>query len=124
MEKKRILVIDDEKDFADMVKLNLESTGNYEVRTENKGRNALAAAREFKPNLIFLDIIMADMDGGAVRFNLKGDADTTDIPVVFLTAIVTDSEVDDRGNMIGGYPFLAKPVSVDKLIECINKNLG
>jgi len=119
--KKKILVVDDEKDFTAMIKLNLGERGNYEVKTENKGADALAAARKFKPDLIFLDIIMPDMDGGAVLFQLKGDIMTRDIPVVFLTAIMTESEVVSSDNIVSGYPFLAKPVSVKKLIECVKK---
>ena len=66
MEKKRILIIDDEAGFTRMVKLNLEKTGQFEVREENKATYALAAAREFKPDLIILDVIMPTMDGGDV----------------------------------------------------------
>jgi len=123
MDKKKILIVDDEKDFTAMIKLNLEQRGNYDVKTESKGTEALATARKFKPDLIFLDIIMPDMDGGKVLFQLKNDIMTKDIPVVFLTAIMTESEVASSDNIISGYPFLAKPVSVKKLIDCVKEHL-
>lgn len=120
----RILIIDDEKDFTDAVKLNLEDSGAYEVMTENKGVNALAAAKSFRPDLILLDIIMPDIDGGAVLTKLKEDPATTAIPVVFLTAIVTESEVNLKDSFIGGHPFIAKPVTTRQLVECIEKNIN
>lgn len=122
MYKKRILVIDDEESLCRMVKMNLEGTDKYEVRTETKGANAIRAAKEFKPDLIFLDIIMPDVDGGEVSRLLKEDKMTGNIPLIFLTAIVTDKEVKEEAGVIGGSIFLAKPVSVDKLIQCIEEN--
>ncbi len=118
--KKRILVIDDEVTFARMVKLNLEKTGQFEVRTENKATYALAAARDFKPDLIFLDVIMPSMDGGDVANQFKRDRQLKDIPVVFLTATVSRRESGATGLNSAGDVFLGKPVSVETLVQCIN----
>ena len=121
---KKILLIDDEKDFTEMVKLNLEATGEYTVKSQNKASGALSAVKEFKPDLILLDIMMPEMSGGELLGLLRRDDVTKDIPVVFLTAIVKESE---RGTIIGpaisGRPFIAKPVSAAKLIKCIKDNL-
>jgi two-component system, OmpR family, response regulator len=122
MEKKRILIIDDEPGFTRMVKLNLEKTGMFEVREENKATYAIPAAREFKPDLIFVDVIMPTMDGGDVAAHIKNDRQLRDIPVVFLTATVSQREAGDVGLNSGGELFLAKPVSVETLIKCINDN--
>jgi CheY-like chemotaxis protein len=73
MSKKRILLIDDDPSFTRLLKLNLEETGAYEVRTENRGTAALTAAREFKPDLILLDVVMPDMGGGDVAFQIGAD---------------------------------------------------
>ncbi len=123
MDKKKILVIDDEQDFGKMVKLNLEDTGQYTVRIEDKGANAISVTKEFKPDLILLDIVMPDVDGGEVVHQMKKEEELKDIPVVFLTAIVTEGEVDSQRGVIAGYPFIAKPVSVKKLISSIEENL-
>src|SRR5947209_1406035 len=85
-EKKRILIIDDEASFARMVKLNLEKTGAFEVRAESKAGYALATAREFKPDLILLDVIMPAMDGGDVANQIKRDRNLKGTPIIFLTA--------------------------------------
>jgi CheY-like chemotaxis protein len=123
MAKKRIMIIDDEEFFTKLVKLNLEKTGKYEVRAENKGSQGLAVAREFKPDLILLDILMEDMEGSEVAVQLKNDVNTRDIPVVFLTAVVKKEEVASGSGVIGGHPFIAKPISINELISCIEKNL-
>ena len=119
MEKKRILVIDDEESFTEMLKVSLEETGKYEVRGENKGSRGLAATKEFKPDLILLDQLMPDMLGHEVLFQIESDQELKDTPVVFLTAVVPKSEE----NVERDHPFIAKPVSLDKLIACIEENL-
>jgi two-component system alkaline phosphatase synthesis response regulator PhoP len=123
MDKRKILVIDDEEDFTKLVKLNLERTGQYEVMTENKGLLGLVAAKKFKPDLIFLDIIMPDSDGGDVCYQLENDKETKGIPIVFLTAVAKKEEVKENWGTIGGHPFIAKPVSVRELVGCIEKKL-
>jgi len=122
--KKRILVVDDEPALTRMVKLNLERTGNYEVRTENQGRMAVPAAKEFKPDLIFLDVMMPDMGGDEVSILLKEDEELSKIKFIFMTAIVTRAETDAMGSNIGGNEFLAKPVRTDELIATIERALG
>jgi len=122
-DKKKILIVDDEEDFGKMVKLNLERTGEYEVKCETRGGNAVASAQEFSPDLIFLDVIMPDVDGGEVMGRIKDNPAVNNIPVVFLTAIVTDKEAAQLEGIVAGRPFLAKPITTAKLIACINKYL-
>ena len=119
MSKKRILLIDDEPSFTRMLKLNLEETGAYEVKAENSGTQGLAAARQFKPDLILLDIVMPDMSGGEVAFEIENDRNTKNTPVVFLTAA---AKKEDEG-VISGRTILAKPVTVEEVVDCIEKNL-
>ena len=122
--KKRILVVDDEPALTRMVKLNLERTGSYEVRTENQGSKAVQAAREFKPDLIFLDVMMPDMSGDEVSAQLKEDEELSQIKFIFMTAIVTKDETESMGSNIGGHEFLAKPVKTDELLATIERVLG
>ena len=122
--KKRILVVDDEPALTRIVKLNLERTGNYEVRTENQGSKAVQAAREFKPDLIFLDVMMPDMSGDEISAQLKEDEELSQIKFIFMTAIVTRDETENMGTNIGGNEFLAKPVKTDELLATIERVLG
>jgi len=122
--KKRILVVDDEPALTRMVKLNLERTGNYEVRTENQGSMAIQAAREFKPDLILLDVMMPDMSGDEVSAQMKEDKELSRMKYVFMTAIVTKDETETMGSNIGGNEFLAKPVKTEELIATIERVLS
>src|SRR6185503_6629280 len=121
-ERKRILIVDDEASFARMVKLNLEKTGAYEVRVEHKATYAVPAAREFKPDVILLDVIMPAMDGGDVANQIKRDRHLKGTPIIFLTATVSKREAGDVGFNSGGELFLAKPISVEALIHCIEEH--
>ena len=123
MERKRILIIDDEASFTRMVRLNLEKSGGFEVREENKATNAVASAREFKPDLILLDVIMPAMDGGDIAAQVRTDRHLKGTPIIFLTATVSAREAGSAGLNSGGDLFLGKPVSVENLIHCINENL-
>ncbi len=122
--KKRILVVDDEADFAKLIRLNLEQTGRFEVRAENRAAAALAAAKSFKPDLVLMDVLMPDLMGSEVAAQMREDDETKDIPVVFLTAVVGKEEVVQRGGIIGGHLFVAKPVDIKQLIEVIDENIS
>ena len=122
--KKRILVVDDEPGMTRMLRRNLESTGRYEVRTENSGEAALPAARDFHPDFILLDVMMPGVDGGEVAARLKEDKVLQNVPVVFLTAIVKQEETAPTGSNIGGCEYLAKPVKTEDLVACIEKHLA
>ena len=124
MNKKRILLLDDEVSFTRLLKLNLEQTNRYEVRAENWPEDVLAAAREFKPDLMLLDVMMPRMFGGDIAAQFRADEELKGIPIVFLTATVRKQRVDEHAGMISGYPFLAKPATTEEVIACIEKHLG
>jgi CheY-like chemotaxis protein len=123
MDKKRILIVDDESGFTRLLKLTLEKTEKYTVLEQNDGTKARDTAREFKPDLILLDIVMPKIDGGDVAAQIKADPQLQDVRIVFLTAIVSKNE-SIPGGMIGGLPFLAKPITLEGLIQCIEENLA
>ena len=123
MSKKRILIVDDESGFTHLLKLTLEKTGDYVVCEENDGVRTREVAREFKPDLIFLDIVMPKIDGGDVASQIKSDPVLKNVPIVFLTAIVSQKEASS-GGLIGGFPFIAKPITLESLIKCIEETLA
>ena len=123
MSKKRILIVDDEESLGRAMKLNLEETGQYEVRTESRGSKALMAVHEFHPDLVILDVIMPDMDGADIEKQFEQDDIAKEVPIIFLTAIATKDDTKDNGTMIGGRFVIAKPVSIDKLIASIEERL-
>src|SRR4051812_15818731 len=119
MSKKRILLVDDEAGFTRLLHLVLPA---YEICEENNPGKALETARRFRPDLIFLDVIMPDVDGGTLAAEIRADPMLAKVPIIFLTAIVSAAETKNQ-EMIGGFPFIAKPVTKDKLVACINKHL-
>ena len=125
MEKKKILLVDDNPDVTRTISLILETTGKYVIREENRGQRALETARDFKPDLIFLDFMMPDIDGNEVAAQLEEDDELKHIKIVFLTAIVTKGEVESGSvDNISGYTVLAKPVKTNELVSCIEDLLG
>ncbi len=90
------------------------------MREENRGRFGLDAARQFKPDLILLDVIMPDMSGGEVAYQIEADRNVKKTPIVFLTAA---AKKEDEGN-ISGRTIIAKPFDPDQLVACIKDNLG
>jgi len=93
MEKRKILLVDDEVDLTELLKATLEKTGKYEVRVQNRGSRGFDSAKLFKPDLIVLDISMPDMDGSEVAQMMMDDEEVKKFPIVFLTSIVTDEDV-------------------------------
>ncbi|MGH7969471.1 MAG: response regulator, partial [Limisphaerales bacterium] len=81
-EKKRILVVDDEPSITRLLKLNLEATDQYVVRTENVAQTALASAEEFQPHLILLDVLMPEIDGGQLASQLQASPKLAGVPIV------------------------------------------
>jgi len=122
MEKKRILLVDDEKSFTNLLKLNLEETGQYEVRVENWAEDAVRAVQEFRPHLIFLDIIMPRMAGGDVAAQLDSHPELKKIPIVFLTAAVRKHQVEENNGIICDHPCLAKPSTMEEIIAAIERH--
>jgi len=121
MKTKRILVVDDEPSITRTMKLNLERSGAYSVCTENHADRALETARRFQPNLIFLDVMMPEIDGGHLAAQIGSDRSFKGVPVIFLTAIVSEKETTANGKMIAGHFFLAKPASLAALTRCIEE---
>ena len=122
--KSRILVVDDEASITRLLKLNLGQTKQYVVRTENDATMALAAAEEFQPDLILLDVMMPDLDGGQLASRFQEHPILKSVPIVILTAAATKKEVYARGGRVGGLPFLAKPVDLAEVVACIEQQLG
>src|SRR5882757_9480497 len=118
--KPKILIIDDEVGFTKLTKLAMT---DFEVCEENVSTRALETARKFQPDLILLDVIMPDFDGGDIAAQIHADPALKNVPILFLTAIIKEKEAEKQ-QLFGGYPFIAKPVTPEKLIENIEKYLA
>ena len=123
MQKKIILMIDDEENFCQLVKKNIELTGEFEVHVATNGDDGIRLAREIRPDLILLDIVMPGMDGVDVISIIRNDKSIKDTPIVFLTSIIREEEVSSQASFTKGYSLLAKTATVGELIACIKKNV-
>ena len=119
---RRILIVDNDKNITHLVKILLEKTGRYLVFEENDPARALQTARNFRPDLIFLDVVMSDGDGGEIAAEIRADSELQGTPIIFLTSLVTRAEAN-AGLHIDGHPFLAKPINIQELISTIEGHL-
>ncbi|MCK5014377.1 MAG: response regulator [Candidatus Omnitrophica bacterium] len=121
-----ILIVDDEKRIREMLDIRLSSAG-YEVIQAKDGEEGVAQARRHRPDLILMDVMMPKMDGGEAVKYLEKDPATKDIPVIFLTAIITREEEESQAFGIqldtGKYRFIAKPFEPENLLDEIKKAL-
>jgi two-component system OmpR family response regulator len=111
----RLLVVDDEPNILELLATSLRFAG-FEVTTAANGRDALAAARKVRPDLVVLDVMMPDMDGFAVVRRMRGEGAT--VPVLFLTARdATEDKV--AGLTVGGDDYVTKPFSLEEIVARI-----
>ena len=120
--KKKILVVDDEKDLTALVSLHMKMAG-FEVLTASNGEKALDLSREEKPDLIILDLMLPKIDGWQVCERLQQDIATQDIPVIMLTA---RAETEDKlkGFEAGADDYVTKPFSPRELVARVKRVLA
>jgi two-component system alkaline phosphatase synthesis response regulator PhoP len=121
-DKKRILVVDDEPDFAGIVQQNLEKEG-FEVEVAYDGEEGIEKVQANPPDAIVLDVMMPGKDGYQVCSELKADDRFADIPIILLTAVashVTSTRYSHRDGMsTEADDYLAKPASAEQITESI-----
>ncbi len=122
MEKKTLLLIDDEKDFCFLIKEHIEGLGDFIVHTAGSGAKGLEAAKRIRPDLIILDLVMPEMDGFTVLQQLKKDAICKEIPVIILTALESHLSKLKAMKLYDEY-YLVKPVDAKDLIIKIEEVL-
>lgn len=114
----KILIVDDDEKMLKLYSAILVKEG-YEVLTASDGQKGLDLATSSNPNLILLDVMMPGMDGGQVCESLSENVKTKNIPVVFLTSLVKEEEVEEGGGGIGGREYLSKSTPKDKFVARI-----
>ncbi len=121
---RKILLVDDEAGFTELLKMNLERAGGYEVRIENDSTKAVATVRSFMPDAIILDVVMPGMDGGDVQAQLQANPLLARIPVVMLTALVDSTELSEGAvAQAGSQLVLPKPVNLPLLLTVLSNIL-
>ncbi len=118
-----VLVVDDEPDIRELVRINLEQAG-YRVNTAADGAEALARVREEAPDALFLDVRMPGVDGWAVLEELKAGSrtDLSEIPVFMMTA-ADEPESRLRGGIHGALQYITKPFDPRDLVDALEQTL-
>ena len=122
MDKKKILVVDDEMDTRLVLEKGLTAEG-YSVITAYNGNNALSMAKLKYPDLIILDRVLGDMLGEEVAAKLREDPRTRDIPIIFLSALFSKKDEMEMGYVFDDEKMFAKPYDMEKLLTAIEELL-
>lgn len=110
----KVLVVEDDRDFLELVEMTLTRAG-CEVRRCENGRAVLEAARDYRPDVVLLDVMLPGVDGYTLRHQLAADSATRAIPVVILTALEPSRALFKDGP--GTTSFLTKPVRPEDLLK-------
>jgi two-component system response regulator VicR len=116
---KKILVVEDEADIADLVKLVLE-TADYEVRTVLDSEKAYQAAREYRPDAVLIDLLMPKVDGWEVFKSIRSDPELAGIPVAILTGKSEEFDAMVGLHVMKADEYITKPFGKQELLDKIN----
>ena len=119
----KILIVDDEEDFLNLLDKRLAALG-YQIIRATRGREAITKTKVYAPHIILMDIVLPDIHGSEVVKLLKEDPLTDQIPIIFLSGIVSkDPGTEKTVVMVGDkeYPAIPKPFTIDELLKEIKK---
>ena len=119
----KILFVDDDPAITNLLGAKLAKYEHLEIEMTNDPGAALALAKRFEPDVAVLDIDMGSTDGGALSDAFKAHPSTRDIPVLFLTSLVTKDQEKANHGVIGGRNMMSKRTTVPKLVERIEAML-
>ena len=123
MNKKKILIVDDDSDFVELIKLRLEHAG-YKVYTASSGEEGVEKFSKEKPDLILLDIFMPGIDGFEMLYILKNNYPNTEhLPVIMITAR-NELESSFKAKGFGATDYLVKPIDTQELLDKISEHIS
>jgi len=123
MDRKQILIVDDELDVLSVLEKGLSAEG-YSVITTSLGKDVMDLAKSKHPDIIILDLEMPDMYGGDIARMLNEDSETRRIPVMFLTGMFPKEEERKGGRVIAGHVLFEKPYDISEIVAAIEALLG
>jgi CheY-like chemotaxis protein len=124
MKLHRIMIVDDEPAFTGLVKKTLERTGRFVVRAENGAATAVASALEFQPEVILMDVVLPEHDGGEILTEMQTHRALRDVPAFFLTACATQRVAQALAGQVQCRSILSKPIDPATLIRHIDSALA
>ena len=119
----KILVIDDDKNILELYKIAFSKEG-FKVSAADNGKTGLESAKKEIPDLIILDVGMPGMDGGTVKEGILADNRMKNVPIIFLTGMVSAKEVDEAKGRIGGHLYISKSSSISDIVSKVKDVLN
>ena len=121
---KKVLVIDDDEAICSLLKLKLEKTGRFMVFSCQNGRDGIKTARSVSPDLIVLDLVMPGVQGNEVAESLSDMPETSAIPIIFLSSLITPGDVPAEGAWVSGRYLIPKSSNVKGIITGIDNYIA
>ena len=114
--KRKALVVDDDEELVELIRDHLESDGRFEVRIASNGFDAGMMVKEYRPDLIILDVMLPDINGKEVCHRVRADSTMEDVRIICISGMIEDDKIQEL-KLAGADDFLGKPFDVDVLIE-------
>jgi len=114
--KRKVLIVDDDEELVELIKDAFDHDGRFDIRTANNGFDAGMLVKEFRPDLVILDVMLPDSNGREVCGRVRSDKSLDEVKIVCISGMVEADKVADLRES-GANEFIQKPFSVDKLLE-------
>ncbi len=114
--KRKVLIVDDDEELVELLSDTFERDGRFEIRTANNGFDAGMLVKEFRPDLVVLDVMLPDINGREVCVRVRSDKSLDEVKIICISGMVEADKVADL-KAAGANDFIQKPFAVDKLLE-------
>ena len=114
--KRKVLIVDDDEELVELLKDTFDRDGRFDVRTANNGFDAGMQVKEFRPDLVVLDVMLPDINGREVCVRVRSDSTLDEVKIICISGMVEADKVADL-RAAGANDFVQKPFAVDKLLE-------
>ncbi len=114
--KRKVLIVDDDEDLVELIRDAFERDGRFDVRTANNGFDAGMLVKEFRPDLVVLDVMLPDINGREVCVRVRSDKSLDEVRIICISGMIEADKVSDL-RAAGANDFMQKPFSVDRLME-------
>jgi excisionase family DNA binding protein len=114
--KRKVLIVDDDQDLVDLLVDTFQRDGRFEIKTANNGFDAGMLVKEFRPDLVVLDIMLPDINGKEVCQRIRGDSTMDQVKIICISGMVEQDKVNDL-RAAGADDFMQKPFAVEKLLD-------
>ena len=116
--KRKVLLVDDDQDLVELMHRMLDEDGRFEVRIANNGFDAGMMVKDYRPDIIVLDVMLPDINGKEVCQRVRSDATMDDVKIICISGMVEQDKIEDL-RASGADDFLQKPFEVEQLVDRI-----